>query len=92
MATTFYENVFFLGVARIAGQGVVVASYSYNTETDLSGVKQVLEQPNMNMSPGKHYSFSVGQMAWHLIAGRFAEFISPLPVACSARPISQLPF
>ena len=33
------------------------------------GVKQVLDQPNMNMTPGKHYSFSVAQMAWHLIAG-----------------------
>lgn len=65
-----YGNVFFLAVARMAGQGIVVASYSYNTETDLGGVKQVLEQPNMNMSPGKHYSFSVGQLAWHLIAGR----------------------
>ena len=63
-----YGNVFFLGVARMAGQGLVIASYSYNTETDLGGVKQVLEQPNMNMSPGKHYSFSVGQVAWHLIA------------------------
>lgn len=69
MTTTFNENVYFLGVARLAGQGIVVASYSYNTDTDLSGVKQVLEQPNMNMSPGKHYSFAVGQMAWHLIAG-----------------------
>lgn len=53
----------------MAGQGIVVASYSYNTETDLSGVKQVLDQPNMNMSPGKHYSFTVSQLAWHLIAG-----------------------
>ena len=53
----------------MAGHGIVVASYSYNTETELSGVKQVLEQPNMNLSPGKHYSFSVGNMAWHLISG-----------------------
>lgn len=52
----------------MAGQGIVVASYSYNTDTDIGGIKQVLEQPNMNMSPGKHYSFSVAQMAWHLIA------------------------
>ncbi len=69
MSNASYGNVFFLGVARMAGQGIVVASYSYNTETDLNGVKQVLDQPNMNMSPGKHYSFSVGQLAWHLIAG-----------------------
>ena len=64
----FYDNVYFLAVARMAGQGIVVASYSYNTDTDIGGVKQVLEQPNMNMTPGKHYSFSVGQLAWHLIA------------------------
>jgi len=63
-----FGNVFFLGVARMAGQGIVIASYSYNTETDLGGVKQVLEQPNMNMQPGKHYSFAVSQLAWHLIA------------------------
>lgn len=77
MASNFYEKVFFLGIARMAGQGIVVASYSYNTDTDLSGVKQVLEQPNMNMSPGKHYSFSVGQMAWHLIAGDAFHLLSP---------------
>ena len=29
-----------------------MASHSYNTETELSGVKQVLEQPNMNLTPG----------------------------------------
>ena len=68
--STSYGNVFFLGVARIAGQqGIVVASHSYNTKTDLGAVKQVLEQPNMQMAPGKHYSFTVGQLAWHLIAG-----------------------
>jgi hypothetical protein len=59
----------------MAGQGIVIASYSYNTETDLGGLKQVLEQPNMNMSPGKHYSFSVGQLAWHLIAGMSSGII-----------------
>ena len=66
---TSFGNVFFLGVARIANQGVIVASYSYNTETDLGAVRQMLEQPNLSMAPGKHYSFSVGQLAWHLIAG-----------------------
>ena len=64
-----HNNVHFVGVARVAGQGIVIASYSYNSETDLAGVKQVLEQPNMQLSPGKHYSFSVGNLAWHLIAG-----------------------
>ena len=67
---TPYGNVFFLGVARIAGQqGIIVVSHSYDTETDLGAVKQVLEQPNMQMSPGKHRSFTVGKLAWHLIAG-----------------------
>lgn len=63
-----YGNVFFLGVARLSGQALVIASYSYNTETDLNAVKQVLEQPNVSMNAGKHYSFTVGQLAWHLIS------------------------
>jgi hypothetical protein len=53
----------------MAGQAIVIASFSYNTETELGAVKQVLEQPNMNMAPGKHYSFTVGQLGWHLISG-----------------------
>lgn len=66
---TSYGNVFFVGVARVDRNAVVVASLSYNTETDLTGVKTVLEQPNINMSPGKHYNFSTSeQHAWHLIA------------------------
>ena len=69
MATTNYNNVYFLCAARMAGQGNIIASYSYNTETELGAVKQVLEQPNMNMSPGKHYAFNVGQLGWHLISG-----------------------
>ena len=64
-----YNNVFFVAAARMAGQGIIMASYSYNTETELGAVKQVLEQPNMNMAPGKHYSFTVGQLGWHLISG-----------------------
>ncbi len=47
MSKQFYNNVHFVGVARVAGQAIVIASYSYNSETDLAGVKQVLEQPNM---------------------------------------------
>jgi hypothetical protein len=66
--TTSFNNVFFLAAARMAGQGIIVASYSYNTETELGAVKQVLEQPN-SMTPGKHYSFNVGQLSWHLISG-----------------------
>lgn len=65
----YFGNLHFLGVARIAGQGIVVASHSYNTETDLNGVRQVLEQPNMSIAPGKHYSFGVAQVMWHLISG-----------------------
>jgi len=35
----------------------------------MGSIKQVLEQPNMNMSPGKHYTFTVGTSnAWHLIS------------------------
>lgn len=64
----YFGNLHFLGVARIAGSGIVVASHSYNTETDLNGVRQVLEQPNMTIAPGKHYSFGVAQVMWHLIA------------------------
>ena len=67
----YFGNLHFLGVARVAGQGIVVASHSYNTETDLNGVRQVLEQPNMSIAPGKHYSFGVAQVMWHLITGMF---------------------
>lgn len=35
-----------------------MASHSYNTETDLSAVKQVLEQPNMSLNPGSFISSS----------------------------------
>ena len=72
--STSYGNVFFVGVARLAGQGIVVASHSYNNDTDFQdAVKQVLEQPNMQMAPGKHYSFTVEQVAWHIIAGEFGH-------------------
>ena len=69
MTTQFFGNVHFMGVARIdRGEGVVIASHSHDAETDLDGVKQVLGQPNMQMSPGKHYSFSAAGSAWHMIA------------------------
>jgi hypothetical protein len=65
----FYGNVHFCGVARVdRGEGIVIASHSHNTETQLDGVKQVLQQPNMQMQPGKHYSFSAAGNAWHLIS------------------------
>ena len=69
MSAPFYSNVFFLCTARMAGQAIIVASYSYNTETELGAVKQVLEQPTINLSPGKHYSFNAGEVSWHLISG-----------------------
>ena len=64
-----YNNIHFVGVAKVAGQAIVIASLSYNCEIDLKGVKQVLEQPNMLLSAGKHYTFSIGNSAWHFIAG-----------------------
>ena len=62
-------NVLYVGVARISGEAVVIASYSHNITTDVKAVKQVLEQPNINLSPGRHYSFNVGELSWHLISG-----------------------
>jgi len=63
------HNIYFVGVARVEGRGIVVASYNNEADIDLAGVKQVLEQPNMNMQAGKHYSFAVGaNQAWHLIS------------------------
>jgi len=65
----YFGNVYFLAVARIEkGRGIVMASHSYNSEIDINGVKKVIEQPNISITPSKHYGFSVGQSAWHLIA------------------------
>lgn len=61
-----YGNVSFIGVARIVDR-CVVASLAYNSSVDLSGVKEVLGQ-KMGMQAGTHYSFTTGQMAWHLMA------------------------
>jgi hypothetical protein len=63
------RNIYFLGVARVQGEGIIIAQHSADTNVDLSGVTQVIEQPTMNMQPGKHYSFDVGRtQAWHLIS------------------------
>jgi hypothetical protein len=67
--TKYYGNVLFLGVGRVAGQGIIVASHVYHTQVDMNGVRQVLEQPNMSMEPGRHYSFDSGEQGWHLING-----------------------
>lgn len=62
------HNLYFLGVARVQGEGIVIAQHSNDSNVELSGVTQVIEQPTMNMQPGKHYSFNVGEnQAWHLI-------------------------
>lgn len=66
-----YNNVLFLGVARLPGQAMVLASFSYNAETDLGVVRQVLEQPNARLQAGNHYTFNVDQLAWHLISGTY---------------------
>ena len=67
-------NIYFLAVARVQGEGIVVASHSNDSSVELSGVTQVIEQPTMSMQPGKHYSFDVGKSSggqtWHLISGR----------------------
>jgi hypothetical protein len=50
-----HGNVQFLAVARLSfGSAIIMCSHSYNAETDLSAVKQVLEQPNMSLNPGNH--------------------------------------
>ncbi len=66
---TSFGNVYFLGVARVDPSPVVVANYSYHSEIDIDGVKKVLGEPNLNLQAGKHYSFAVNQVAWHLISG-----------------------
>ena len=76
MSAPFYSNVFFMCAARMAGQAIIVASYSYNTETELGAVKQVLEQPTINLSPGKHYSFNAGEVSWHIISGEIELSLS----------------
>lgn len=65
------QNVFFLGVARLSEdlRGTIVGSFAYNTEIDLNGVRKVLEQPNLNMTQGRHYTFQVSDVTWHLIQG-----------------------
>eukprot|EP00608_Synchroma_pusillum_P011973 CAMPEP_0198420228 /NCGR_PEP_ID=MMETSP1452-20131203/766_1 /TAXON_ID=1181717 /ORGANISM="Synchroma pusillum, Strain CCMP3072" /LENGTH=233 /DNA_ID=CAMNT_0044140379 /DNA_START=8 /DNA_END=709 /DNA_ORIENTATION=- len=69
MATEYFGNVYFTCVARREGsRAIVVASHSYNTETDLNAVRQVLEQPTLEMNPRSHYAFTTSGMAWHLMA------------------------
>ena len=77
-ANQYSGNVHFLAVARIEnGRGIVMASQAQNAVIDITGVKQVLEQPDLLMSPGKHYSFSLVQLAWHLIAGVDPQYFCP---------------
>jgi len=61
-----YNNVLFIGVARLSDVAVV-ASLAYNSTVDLTGVKAVLDQ-KMGMTEGTHYSFTTGSNCWHLMA------------------------
>lgn len=64
-----HGNVHFMAVCRLEGStGVIIAQHSYNTETDLNAVRQVLQQPNLHMRARTHYQFGVASMAWHLMA------------------------
>ena len=66
-------NVFFMGVARMSPHAVIVASNSYHADTDLSAVKQVLDQPTNNFVPGQHFNFNAGEVTWHLVAGKCCQ-------------------
>ena len=61
-----HNNISFIGVARISDKAVV-ASLAYNSTVDLAGVKNVLNE-KIGMQAGTHYSFSIGQTTWHLMA------------------------
>jgi hypothetical protein len=51
-------NVQFLAVSRLSfGQALILASFSFNAETDLEAVKQVVQQPNMSLAPGILFYF-----------------------------------
>lgn len=64
-------NIYFLGVSRVQGEGIVIAQYS-TRDVDISGVNQVIEQPSMHLEPRKHYLFPVGSSStWHLIQGMY---------------------
>jgi len=66
-------SVFFMGVARMSPLATLVASNSYHAETDSSAVKQVLDQPTNNFSPGQHFNFNAGEVTWHLVAGIYCQ-------------------
>ena len=63
------QQVYFIGIGRLEeGRAVIIGCASFNTETDLSGVKRIIEQPNT--TPGKHFTFQTGEVSWHLIQGK----------------------
>ena len=69
------QNLFYVGVARNDnGRGIVLGGHANHTEVDLKGIRQVLEQPGLDITPGKHYSFTVSDVAWHLIQGIFIYY------------------
>eukprot|EP01038_Epipyxis_sp_PR26KG_P008946 gene8946-12063_t len=69
------DNVIFLGVVRFSKPqtSVVVAarSHSASGDYDKSNIKMVLDQPNFNISNGRHYNFFVQSYAWHLFSDKF---------------------
>ncbi len=65
--TTSFDNIYYMGVARWAeGRPLVVASYSHNSDTDIHGVKQALN--DLTITPGKLYSFSIARNVWNIVA------------------------
>ena len=71
MSSQQQANVFFVAVAR---NNIIIGSYAHNNiQTDLAGVKKMLEQPDVvNMVSGKHYSFTTEEVGWHLIKDEFS--------------------
>ncbi|GMH75836.1 hypothetical protein TL16_g06887 [Triparma laevis f. inornata] len=83
-----HNNISFIGVARISDKAVV-ASLAYNSTVDLAGVKNVLNE-KIGMQAGTHYSFSIGQTTWHLMAdGLGRVFIAITASSYPARVATQ---
>jgi hypothetical protein len=65
------QYVFYLGVARITdGKSFFVANFSFNSETDTDGIRQVVEQTKFELQKGRHYAVCVAQLSLHLIQGK----------------------
>lgn len=68
-------NLFFLGISKIEGGAIILASLSYHSDTDLNTIKEVLNQPNI-LVPNKLYNLEAGQLSWHLLSGKSLDFSS----------------